>query len=316
MNQTSTKKLCIGLSARALFDLEAENCVYEKDGIGAYRAYQREREGALLDPGPGYPMISALLRLGRARKAEEALNEAPVEAVVMSRNSPDLGLRIVRSIEARGLEIQQSVFAGGASLADYFKAFGIDLFLSRSERDVQQAVDAGIAGAVLYPRPADFAANKGEVRIAFDADAVLFSDQSEALFKQSGLRAFNDNEAHRADIPLGDGPFAHVLRSLSYLRDTAPVDGGRIRLALVTSRSNQASQRVIRTLQAWNVHLDAAFFLSGMDKRAVLEAYRPHIFFDDQRIHTRPAARIIPTGRVPYLSTSPLHAVEVDPAAA
>ncbi len=317
------EKMVIGVSSRALFDLTVENEIFERQGLDAYCRYQREHEQELLKPGPGFGLIKALLKLNEGR--ENAL----VEVVIMSRNSPDTSLRVFNAIAAYGLHITRSVLAGGASLAPYLSAFHADLFLSAYEDDVQSAIDSGIAAGIICTRkpaaqvipirgqaregragngmrmPAEAAWEKEEpgIRIAFDGDAVLFSDASELIYKEQGLRAFEENERSRAGEPLAEGPFANFLRKLSGLQGKLGGESCPIRTALVTSRSAPAHERVIRTMRAWNVRVDEAFFLGGLEKRDFLKAFGAQIFFDDQLLHTQSAAESVPAARVPYANT-------------
>jgi FixJ family two-component response regulator len=196
--------------------------------------------------------------------------------------------------------ITRAALSGGAPLAPYLKAFSVDLFLSRDEADVRRALEGETAAALIYDRPDDTSETVGEIRIAFDGDAILFSDESERIFQAHGLEAFARHEAEKAREPLAAGPFARFLHKLSVLQAAARSNGVTpIRTALVTARGGPAHERVIRTLAAWGVVIDEAFFLGGLPKTAVLEAFRPHIFFDDQAVHCDRAASRVPTGRVP-----------------
>ena len=294
-------RLVIGVSTRALFDLQTENRIFEEKGVEAYAAYQRQRENEVLKPGPGFSLIKALLKLNQLSEGKKK-----VEVILMSKNSPDISLRIFHSIEYYGLEITRAFFLSGAPLGRYLTAFSPDLFLSACEEDVQAAVDAGIAGGIIcgeksYGDSNAFSEPK-QIRIAFDGDAVLFSDEAEQIFKEQGLAAFESSEKQKAALPLHAGPFARFLKLLSDLQ--AEFDGADapIRTALVTARCAPAHERVIRTLRAWNVRIDEAFFLGGLTKREVLSAFGAQIFFDDQPVHTSLAAEVVPSARVPLMS--------------
>ena len=293
--------LVIGISARALFDLEKENAVFENEGLEAYRAYQREHEEEVLDPGTAFHLVLGLLGLNKATAKEDA---NLVEVVIMTSNSPDLSLRIFKSIEHYGLEITRAVFSSGAPLHSFYHAYKIDLLLSRSELDVHQAVSSGIAGAVLYSPPEGYAPEDDEIRIAFDGDAVLFSEEAELIYKEHGLDAFIQHEREKAREALPEGPFAKLLKTLSYLQSRKSIGRDKLQLALVTARSNATHERVIRTLREWGVYIDQAFFLGGMPKDKILREFRPHIFFDDQDVHGLPASKVAPAGKVPYLGAS------------
>ena len=293
-----TEPLVIGISSRALFNLEDANRVFEKDGLEAYAAYQREHEDEVLAPGPAFALVKAFLNLNDLQ-----VGQRTVEVIVMSRNTADTSLRIFRSIKHYGLDITRAALVGGAEVTPYLKAFRTDLFLSAHAPDVKQAVDAGVAaGRILTEgKLSDESGDISQIRIAFDGDAVLFSAESERVFKQRGLDAFIAHETQKADMPLPKGPFANFLMTLSNLqsnyhdREQSP-----IRTALVTSRSAPAHERAIKTLRNWGVRVDEAFFLGGVPKTDILASFGAHIFFDDQQVHTDPASAVVPSAVVPY----------------
>ncbi len=328
MSYPLENKLVVGISARTLFDMRKENDIFVKEGVEAYRSYQMAHEKEPLRPGPGFGLARALLGLN------EAIGQERVEIIVMSHNCPDVSLRIYHSIEHYGLAISRAAFVSGSSLAPYLEAFHTDLFLSTCEADVQCAVDNGIAagiicvpeGTVVLPPEVGQGSAKagdappgatnaviypfretGQIRIAFDGDAVLFTDESERIFQQKGLKAFEENEKRYVDVPLEPGPFARFLTKLSKLREECPQISEKVRTALVTSRCAPAHERVIRTLRAWDVQIDEAFFLGGISKQQVLKAFGAHIFFDDQLVHVSGAASVVPVARVPYRSRKREH---------
>lgn len=291
MGYSLDKKLVVGISSRALFDLEEENRIFETEGLNAYRKYQKEREHVVLKPGAGFRLCKMLSEL-------EIAGEKVAEVIVTSRNSADTSLRIFNSIDHYGLEIKRAVLSGGTRIEPYLKTFKTDLFLSANEEDVQDAVNAGIAAGRIFPS-AYVEDGDGIIRIAFDGDAVIFSDESEKIFKEKGLEAFSEHEKENAMNPLSEGPFAPFLKTISYIQKQFKEDVP-IRTALVTARCAPAHERVIRTLDAWDVRVDEAFFLGGLDKANVLEAFGADIFFDDQQIHIDPASQVVPSARVPY----------------
>ncbi len=298
MPYSLSNKLVVGVSSRALFDLTYENEIFEKEGVDAYCKYQVEHENELLKPGPGFNLIKALLKINELKGYE-----GRVEVIIMSRNSADTSLRVFHSIEEYGLNITRAVLASGGSLAPYLNAFKTDLFLPAYEDDVQSAINSGIAAGIICTDAGavyDPEEDIKQIRIAFDGDAVLFTDESEMIYQREGLEAFDDNEKKNAKKPLPQGPFAKFLKTISDLQREFEPERAPIRTALVTARSAPAHERVIRTLRAWNVRIDEAFFLGGISKRDVLEAFGAHIFFDDQAIHTTPASEVVPSARVPY----------------
>lgn len=297
-----SKCLVIGISTRSLFDLEEENEVYEKEGVEAYCRYQLEHEDVLLQPGTAFPLIKALLGLNRYSRDERL-----VEVIIMSRNSPDTSIRVFNAVKHYGLDISRAAFTAGKSLSPYLEAFNVDLFLSKAGNDVQAAIDAGFAAAQVYNPPRSFDPESDQIRIAFDADAVIFSEDSEYIYKAQGLDAFHRNEHEKARDPLREGPFAKLLKALTFLQSHIKEDPSPVRIAIVTARSSPAHERIVRTLRAWGVRVDEAFFLGGVSKERILKAYKALIFFDDQEVHLHTASQVVPSGKVPYPSSSPIH---------
>lgn len=293
-----TAPLVIGISSRALFNLEDENAVFEKHGLKAYADYQRQHEKDVLLPGPAFNLVKAFLNLNALKP-----DHRTVEVIIMSRNSPETSLRIFHSIEHYGLDITRAALLSGADVAPYLKAFKTDLFLSAYAPDVKQAVDNGVAAGMILTgkQHANSREEIGQIRIAFDGDAVLFSAESERVFKQRGIEAFNEHEQSNVDKPLQKGPFANFLMALSGLQNIYQTqEQSPIRTALVTSRSVPAHERAIKTLREWGVRVDEAFFLGGVAKKDILASFGAHIFFDDQYVHADPASEVVPSAVVPY----------------
>ena len=294
------KKMVIGVSSRTLFDLTVENEIFETKGLEAYRRYQTEHENDILKPGPGFQLIKGLLQLNE-RKPEQDL----VEVIIMSHNSPNTALRIFNTVSHYGLAVSRFVLVSGASLAPYLTAFHTDLFLSACEKDVQCAVDNGIAAGIICTEYKNdqvcrIPTATAQIRIAFDGDAVLFAEESERIYREKGLTAFEENERAHAMEPLREGPFAKFLKKLSDLQQEFAYEDCPIRTALVTARSAPAHERVLRTIKAWDVRVDEVFFLGGLEKKEILKAFGAQIFFDDQTVHTAGAAEFVPAARVPY----------------
>lgn len=291
-----TNPLVIGISSRALFDLEKENAIFERDGLEAYAAYQLAHEDEILPPGPAFALVEAFLNLNRLGAGRL------VEVIIMSRNSPDTSLRIVKSIEAYGLDIERAALVGGSGIAPYLRAFRTDLFLSAYESDVKQAVDSGVAaGVILTGNVPQTQTAPAPIRIAFDGDAVLFSAEAERVYKQQGMDAFYAHERKKANIPMQPGPFANFLGAIAHIQSLfAGQDRAPIRTALVTARSTPGHERAVRTLRSWGVRVDEAFFLGGVPKKEILAAFGAHIFFDDQRTHAEPASEVMAAAVVPY----------------
>src|SRR5690606_1696808 len=296
--------LVVGVSSRALFDLEEENEIFNKEGISGYRKYQQEHEDVLLNPGTAFHLVQSLLHLNSDAK------KRIVEVVVMSRNSPETGVRIMNSVREHKLDITRMAFSGGEPLSPYIDAFDIDLFLSKEVKDVQAVIDSkSCAAAYIYAPPTEFKPLDNRVKIAFDADAVLFSDESEHRYKTEGIDAFHKYEQEHENDALGDGPFAKLLIKLSKIQEELPttIELSPLRLAIVTARNAPSHMRVITTLRKWGVYVDEAYFLGGLTKDKVLKAFGAHIFFDDQDVHLKESSKFVPSGKVPYAFDSPLY---------
>lgn len=292
-------RLIVAISSRALFDLSESHAVYEAGGVEAYQQHQVLHEDVLLQPGVAFELTRKLLRLNEA-------GQQHVEVVLLSRNSADTGLRVFNAISHYKLGITRAVFTSGRDTSRYVPALGTHLFLSADPEDVRHALESGHAAATIVPRLGYDLADRmssaaiDELRIAFDGDAVLFSDEAERVFQAQGLDAFSASEASAAGTPLGGGPFKNFLAALHRIQTDFPRDRQPIRTALVTARSAPAHERVIRTLRAWGVRIDEALFLGGLDKAEFLRAFGADIFFDDQRRHVESASRVVPSGHVPH----------------
>jgi 5'-nucleotidase len=285
-------KLVVAISSRALFDLAESHRVYTEAGVDAYHRYQVEHENELLAPGPAFALVKKLLAVNRADKQY-------VEVILLSRNSADTGLRVFNAIKHYGLDITRAAFTKGEPTSRYVPAFGAHLFLSADVGDVRRALDDGYAAATIFPSTVG-GNETGELRIAFDGDAVLFSDEAERVYQERGLAEFARSETEAALRPLSGGPFKDFLAGLHRIQSDFPEDQSPIRTALVTARSAPAHERVIRTLRAWNIRIDEALFLGGLDKGEFLRAFGADIFFDDQRTHVESAAKHVAAGHVPH----------------
>lgn len=310
-----SETLVVGIAATALFDLtEADNVFQAKfasdkeTAVAEYRKYMLAHEDESLNDGTGMPLVKALLQLNRYKKDG---GNPLVEVVVMSRNSPETGVRVFNNIRSQKLPISRSAFTGGESVVPYLEAFDVDLFLTTNVKDAQRVIDEGnCAVAIVKAPPIDLAViPEGQVRIAFDGDAVLFDDSSELVYKVEGIAGFHSNEDAKQNVPMPNGPYALFLEKLSRLQKRLPfgVEFSPVHIAIVTARNAPAEMRVIKTLRHWGVYVNEVFFLGGVEKAKVLKAFRPHIFFDDQDLHLDPAAKHVPAGKVPYRSDSPLN---------
>ncbi len=291
MSASLQGQLVVAISSRALFDFEEENRVFEQGDDRAYMQLQLERLEVPARPGVAFSLVRKLL-------AFNDTDARRVEVVILSRNDPVSGMRVFRSAQHYGLPIERGSFTRGQPPWRYLRPLNANLFLSTHLSDVRAALDAGVPAAQVYPHSAKASeAHPHEVRIAFDGDAVLFSDEAERIFQDQGLSAFQQHEATHASLPLPDGPFKPLLQALHRLQQ-AGTPTMRLRTALVTARSAPAHERAIRTLMNWNIEVDEAMFLGGLPKGGFLREFEPDFFFDDQTGHIESAARHVPSGHV------------------
>ena len=284
-------QLVVAISSRALFDFEEENLVFEQSDDRAYMKLQLERLEEPAKPGVAFSLVKKLLAFNDVQTQR-------VEVVILSRNDPVSGMRVFRSAQHYGLPIQRGSFTRGQSPWRYLKPLNANLFLSTHLSDVRAALDAGVPAAQVYPHSAHASeAHPHEVRIAFDGDAVLFSDEAERVFQSEGLSAFQAHERAKASQPLLAGPFKPLLAALHRLQQEG-TPAMRVRTALVTARSAPAHERAIRTLMQWNIEVDEAMFLGGLPKGEFLKEFEPDFFFDDQTGHIESAAQHVPAGHV------------------
>ncbi len=295
------KKLVIAVASSALFDLTESDSIFKAKGEQAYKDYQKKHVDRTFEKGVAFPFVSRLLRLNDSFPEEQ-----PVEVVLMSRNSPETGMRAFNSIKQYGLNITRAGFSSGSPHFQYLPAFNVSLFLSANEDDVKSALESGIAaGKVLNTKAVDDEGD-AELRIAFDFDGVLADDEAEKVYKETGLATYHQYETEHAAEPLHSGPVIELLKKISYyqkleqrkLKDD-PTYTRILKTAIVTARNAPAHERMINTLNHWKVDVDEAFFLGGIDKARVLNIMKPHIFFDDQLVHLDHIDKI-PAVHIPF----------------
>jgi 5'-nucleotidase len=296
-------KLVIGVASSALFDLSGSHQVYLERGPDEYRKYQEEHLDEVLPRGVAFPFIRRFLNINKCFP-----RQAPVEVVLFSRNSPETGLRVMRSIQAYGLDISRAAFTTGKSPYAYLPAFNASLFLSANEEDVKNAIAVDYPAGLVLPSQIADDEDDAELRVAFDFDGVLADDESETVFKRDGLDEFHAHETLHVDRPHQPGPLADMFQKLAMMqrmeeRAQRRDPGYRkiVRIAIITARSAPSHERVVTTLKSWGVSPDETFFLGGMEKARVLSVFKPHIFFDDQLTHLKAApGGTIPMVHVPF----------------
>ncbi|MER8186941.1 5'-nucleotidase [Kitasatospora sp. NPDC094015] len=309
MTYELANRLVVGIASSALFDLTESDAVFREEGEESYRAHQEAHLDDQLRPGTAFPFIRRLLSLN-----DLAPDDPPVEVIVLSRNDPDTGLRVMRSVHSHKLPISRAIFTQGRSPHRFMPALNMSLFLSANQDDVREAVDAGLpAGYVLGPRGADDPGDQ-ELRVSFDFDGILASDASEQVYRSGGIEGFRAHELANAGTAHDAGPLKDFLAAVNRiqlreeqerLRD--PAYQLRVRVSIVTARNAPAHERAVLSLKRWGVRVNDAFFLGGIDKGEIMKILKPHIFFDDQAVHLASTSRTTPSVHVPFglLNTAP-----------
>ncbi len=287
-------RLVVAIASRALFDLNESHHIFESEGIEAYSLYQIDNESKCLEPGVAFPLVKKLLAL-----KHPLTNQPLVEVILLSRNSADTGLRVFNSIQQHQLPISRAAFTHGESPYRYVRPFGAHLFLSANPQDVEHALKSGCAAATILESKL-YSGSDHQLRIAFDGDAVLFSDEAEKIYQTEGLEVFKESERVSREMPLGEGPFKGFLLALHQLQNLFDPSECPIRTALVTARSAPAHERVIKTLRHWKIRIDEALFLGGMNKGEFLQAFGADFFFDDQPVNCLSSSQHVATGHVPH----------------
>lgn len=297
-------RLVIGVASSALFDLTDSDAFFRAHSEEEYRQYQDDLIDETLSPGAAFPFIERLLSLNDLRSDDDPL----VEVIVLSKNDPSTGLRVLRSVQAHKLNITRAVFAQGKAPYDYIGAFDMSLFLSGSRADVDAATALGFPAGHVLPSTAEYDENDPTLRVAFDFDSVLAGDESERVYKESGdLAEYQKHETENVARPLNPGPLKNLLEDLNLIQNLEierkardPDYVLRLRVSLITARSAPAHERAVRSLRGWGVTVNDAFFLGGIKKSKVLEVMHPHIFFDDQMTHLEPASSFVAGVHVPF----------------
>ncbi|XP_032286043.1 cytosolic 5'-nucleotidase 1B isoform X1 [Phoca vitulina] len=298
--------ITIAVSSRALFNMVDGRKIYEEEGLEKYMEYQLNNENVILTPGPAFRFVKALQHVN-ARLRELYPNEQDLfDIVLMTNNHAQVGVRLINSVNHYGLLIDRFCLTGGKSPIGYLKAYLTNLYLSADSEKVQEAIQEGIASATMFDGAKDMAYCDTQLRVAFDGDAVLFSDESEHIAKEHGLDKFFQHETMFENKPLAQGPLKGFLEDLGRLQKKFYAKDERllcpIRTYLVTARSAASSgARVLKTLRRWGLEIDEALFLAGAPKGPILVKIRPHIFFDDHMFHIEGAQKFgTITAHVPY----------------
>jgi 5'-nucleotidase len=285
-------KLVIGISSRALFDLEKEHELFEQKGVRAYCQHMVDHEKDVLKPGVALHLAKSFLNINKECGKEL------VEICVLSRNNADTSLRLFNSFDAHGLNIKRVALTGGESISPYLEAFRVNLFLSANPASAFRALKAGVAAALVYPESKIEGKPGDSIRIALDGDGVLFGMEAENVFRSQGLAAFDTHEKKHAEVALSEGPMAKFLKKLSALQIEMEEHSALLKTALITARGHPSHERAIKTLRTWNVKVDAAFFMSGAPKTAIVKAFGADIFFDNQENHCKAVSSVAPTAQV------------------
>lgn len=297
------KKLVVGVSTNALFNLEKEEQIFEEQGVEAFKEYQKKNRDVLIEKGKAYPFIRRFLNINRIFP-----DKKPVEVVLLSKNSPETGLRVFNSIRHYELDISRAAFTSGRSPFSYIPAYNILLFLSTNEKDVENAMQKHYPAGLILNTTIHDDEEDPELRIAFDFDGVLADDAAEQIYQKSGnLNEFHEHEVLHSNEPLNPGLMWEFFQKISFFQKLESKREKEdstyqkvLRTAIVTARNAPAHERAIRTLEEWDVNVDEMFFLGGIEKKRVLEVLKPHLFIDDQITHLDKSLVDIPLVHIPF----------------
>lgn len=295
------KKMVVGISSNALFDLKKEDDIFIKEGLDAYKQYQVDHKSKILPKGVAFPFIKRLLSINLLY-----IKEQPIEVVLLSNNSPEIGIRIFNSINYYGLNITRAAFTSGNSIYQYLPAFNLSLFLSTNEGDVNHAISKGYpAGRVIRTEIEDD--DDPELRIAFDFDGVIIDDEAEKIYQKEGIEQYCRNEIAHVSEPHHPGPLADFFRKIAYFQKMETKKQNRdgryrkiLNIAIITARGAPTHERALNTLKSWGVNVDQMFLLGGIEKKRILEVLKPHIYFDDQKLHLDDSMKNVPLIHIPF----------------
>lgn len=298
------EKLVVGVTSSALFDLAHEHEIFRSEGVEAFRKYQQDNRKKTPEPGSAFPFIKRLLHLN-----VKFPDQRPVEVIMLSRNDPKAGLRIMDAMPEYGLDITRSFFLSGADPYKYMTSVGASLYLSANKEEVKVAASEGHPAGWVLPTPGLTAGDEldNQLRIAFDFDGVLVDDEAEAKYKDGGLDLFQRHEIEHKTRPLKDGPLMPLLRKISEIQRIERENPHRVndaekavRVSIVTARNAPAHERMMHTLEHHGLEVDELFLTGGIDKKNILDILKPQIFFDDQLGHLEPASETTPSVHIPF----------------
>ena len=297
------KKLVVAVSSTDLFDLTEEHKLYVEKGVDEFRKHQRDNRKKLPKRGSGFPFIRRLLNLNTIYPEEQ-----PVEVVILSRNHADAGLRVMDAVKEYELAISRSFFLAGRVPYPFMTSVNACLYLSTNGEEVKEAVKSGYpAGHVLPCEVVDDLEDK-QLRIAFDFDGVIVDDEAEKIYSQSkDLELFHHYEDENRNRPLKAGLLMPLLQKISFFQKMDQKKAKEdslykrlLRIAIITARDAPAHERLINTLASLEIETDELFLMGGIEKKKVLDVLKPHIFFDDQIGHLKPASPNTPSVHIPF----------------
>ena len=296
------KKIVVGVSSNALFNLEKEEDIYSNCGPEAFDQYQIDNKDIILQKGAAFPFIKRFLNINNFYHEEQ-----PVEVVLLSKNSPAAGIRIFNSIKEYGLDISRAAFTTGKSPFEYIPAYNISLFLSTDIADVEHAISANFAaGRFINNQLVED--DEMELRVAFDFDGVIADDEAEQVYKETKkLSEFHKYETEHLKEAHNPGPLADFFKKLAFFQklerkneSNDPNYKRLLKTSIVTARNAPSHERAINTLNKWGVAVDEMFLMGGVDKSRILNIIKPHIYFDDQLVHLDTETSKIPLVHIPF----------------
>jgi 5'-nucleotidase len=295
-------KLVVGITSTALFDFSKEHEIFLNDGLEAFRTYQSENSQVIPELGAAFPFIRRLLHLNKIFP-----DQMPVEVVMLSRNDPEAGRRMMGAMKHYGLDITRAFFLSGGVPYPYMKSVNACLYLSTNKEEVKDAISQGYPAGHVLPCAAPDESKDNQLRIAFDFDGVLVDDEAEAQYDAGGLPLFHHYEVENKDKPLKNGPLMPLMQRISAIQKMETENPSRvnnpqkaIRISIVTARNAPSHERLLNTMKNLGIEADELFLTGGIEKKNILDVLKPQIFFDDQIGHLTPAAENTPCVHIPF----------------
>ncbi len=128
-----------------LFSDEAER-IYQEQGLDAFVTSEKNAADKPLTGGPFKPFLSELHQL----QSELPKKISPIRTALVTARSAPAHERVIKTLRAWGIRIDESLFLGGMNKANFLKAYGADVFFDDQAAHCESASKVVPAGHVPY----------------------------------------------------------------------------------------------------------------------------------------------------------------------